>query len=189
MSNSLWPYRLKATGSSVQGIFQARILGRHFLPPGDLPSPEIEPESPSVAGGFFFFFPLESPGKLILYILMWGLVCCDSWGRKESDTTEWLNWTEYVCISPNLPIHPTLPSQSWCPYACFLCLCLYFYFANRDHLYKTWSDGEQSQEEHWRNSFSCTCSALSRITPPGCVALWEFADNSDNFGGTIYGAA
>ena len=23
-----------------------------------------------------------------------GLVCCDSCGRKESDTTEWLNWTE-----------------------------------------------------------------------------------------------
>ena len=23
-----------------------------------------------------------------------GLVCCDSWDRKESDTTEWLNWTE-----------------------------------------------------------------------------------------------
>ena len=23
-----------------------------------------------------------------------GLVCCDSWGRKESDTTEWLNWTK-----------------------------------------------------------------------------------------------
>ena len=22
------------------------------------------------------------------------LACCDSWGRKESDTTEWLNWTE-----------------------------------------------------------------------------------------------
>ena len=29
-----------------------------------------------------------------------GLACCDSWGRKESDTTERLNWTElnwYVC--------------------------------------------------------------------------------------------
>ena len=24
----------------------------------------------------------------------WGLVCCNSWGRKESDTTERLNWTE-----------------------------------------------------------------------------------------------
>ena len=23
-----------------------------------------------------------------------GLACCDSWGRKESDRTEWLNWTE-----------------------------------------------------------------------------------------------
>ena len=23
-----------------------------------------------------------------------GLMCCGSWGRKESDTTEWLNWTE-----------------------------------------------------------------------------------------------
>ena len=25
-----------------------------------------------------------------------GLACCDSWGDKESDTTEWLNWTEDV---------------------------------------------------------------------------------------------
>ena len=23
-----------------------------------------------------------------------GLVCCDSWGRKKLDTTEWLNWIE-----------------------------------------------------------------------------------------------
>ena len=35
-----------------------------------------------------------------------GLVCCDSWGHKESDTTEWteLNWTEccpwfhWICL-------------------------------------------------------------------------------------------
>ena len=26
-----------------------------------------------------------------------GLVCCDSWGRKESDTTEWLNWLTDWC--------------------------------------------------------------------------------------------
>ena len=25
-----------------------------------------------------------------------GLVSCDSWGRKESDMTEWLNWTELM---------------------------------------------------------------------------------------------
>ena len=28
-----------------------------------------------------------------------GLVCCNSWGRKESDTTERLNWTESSLIS------------------------------------------------------------------------------------------
>ena len=25
-----------------------------------------------------------------------GLACCNSWDCKESDTTEWLNWTEYL---------------------------------------------------------------------------------------------
>ena len=33
-----------------------------------------------------------------------GLVCCGSWGRKQSDTTERLNWTEgqrsLACCSP-----------------------------------------------------------------------------------------
>ena len=27
-----------------------------------------------------------------------GLVCCDSWGHKESDMTERLNWTEELCV-------------------------------------------------------------------------------------------
>ena len=26
-----------------------------------------------------------------------GLACCNSWGRKKSDTTEWLNWTD-MCL-------------------------------------------------------------------------------------------
>ena len=30
-----------------------------------------------------------------------GLACCDSWGRKESDMTEWLNWTG-VCSAWNV---------------------------------------------------------------------------------------
>ena len=29
-----------------------------------------------------------------------GLVCCSSWGHKESDKTEWLNWTEDCIILP-----------------------------------------------------------------------------------------
>ena len=27
-----------------------------------------------------------------------GLACCGSWGCKESDTTEWLNWTECIRV-------------------------------------------------------------------------------------------
>ena len=32
-----------------------------------------------------------------------GLACCDSWGCKESDTTEWLNWTE---LNTDYILHP-----------------------------------------------------------------------------------
>ena len=31
-----------------------------------------------------------------------GLACCDSWGRKESDTTERLNCTELKYIKPSV---------------------------------------------------------------------------------------
>ena len=27
-----------------------------------------------------------------------GLACCNPWGHEESDTTEWLNWTEQVLL-------------------------------------------------------------------------------------------
>ena len=35
-----------------------------------------------------------------------GLACCDSWGRKESDTTERLNWTELNCAQNKAPPWP-----------------------------------------------------------------------------------
>ena len=28
------------------------------------------------------------------------LVCCNSWARKEEDTTEWLNWTGSLLVQP-----------------------------------------------------------------------------------------
>ena len=33
------------------------------------------------------------------------LACCNSWGHKESDTTEQLNWTELMSMSLN-PLYP-----------------------------------------------------------------------------------
>ena len=39
-----------------------------------------------------------------------GLACCDSWGGKESDMTEWLNWTEHPIYNPALSF-PLSPPQ------------------------------------------------------------------------------
>ena len=52
-------------GSSVHGIFQARILEWIAIPPpGNLPDPGIEstcPASPALAGGFFTTIPPGEP--------------------------------------------------------------------------------------------------------------------------------
>ena len=40
-----------------------------------------------------------------------GLVCCNSWGCKESDMTEWLNWTEYTKMFPGIQIITYLPAK------------------------------------------------------------------------------
>ena len=52
-----------------------------------------------------------------------GLACCDSWGGKESDTTEWLNWTEiFHCVYAPQHLYPFIcqwtsrlfPCSSYC---------------------------------------------------------------------------
>ena len=51
-------------GSSVHGIFQARVLEWVAIPsPGDLPNPGIEPRSPALQADALLS---ESPGKLML---------------------------------------------------------------------------------------------------------------------------
>ena len=46
------------------------------------------------------------------------LACCNSWGRKESDTTERLNWTELIEMKENLKIN------SACAYLSNVCASL-----------------------------------------------------------------
>ena len=42
------------------------------------------------------------------------LACCDSWGRKESDMTEWLNWTELIaCLNCHFMV-----LKHWCSFMC-----------------------------------------------------------------------
>ena len=43
-----------------------------------------------------------------------GLACCNSWGRKESDMTEWLNWTELNAYLATCYKEPTCCNRPWC---------------------------------------------------------------------------
>ena len=91
----------------------------------DLLQSGIKPVSPALAGGFFITEPPGKPWSFLVYFLStdkkkihayhrlhwhgfgWtpgigdgqgGLACCGSWGCKELDTTERLNWTEHTEI-------------------------------------------------------------------------------------------
>ena len=60
-----------------------------------------------------------------------GLACCDSWGCKESDTTEQLNWTEQcflhffssIWLKVDGPVEGPISSllETWKTHASFLC--------------------------------------------------------------------
>ena len=55
------PMDCSPPGSSIHGIFQARVLsGLPFPSPGDLPNPGITPESPALQTDAL---PSEPPGK------------------------------------------------------------------------------------------------------------------------------
>ena len=47
-----------------------------------------------------------------------GLVCCDSWGRKESDMTEWLNWTKLNWTYPFIDRAPKKCNTKECSNHC-----------------------------------------------------------------------
>ena len=70
LSNSLQLHGLYSPlGSSVHGIFQARILDWVAFPsPENLPNPGTEHVSPALAGGFFTTEPSGEP-KLTLYCM------------------------------------------------------------------------------------------------------------------------
>ena len=79
-----------------------------------------------------------------------GLVCCDSWGCKESDTTEWLNWTELNCCQSNK--HVTSLNENWTQHL----TCDHFeatHFCSNLTLYKIFllkeTQGKRSRSKGW----------------------------------------
>ena len=82
------PMDCSLPGSSVDGIFQARIdwSGLPFPTAGDLPNPRIKPESPALAGRFFTTVPPAEPVRAVLtvklMILLWKMptpTCLSVW--------------------------------------------------------------------------------------------------------------
>ena len=65
-----------------------------------------------------------------------GLACCDSWGRKESDTTERLNWTERKTWRTVI-IHFLLISY------------LLIYFARDSSTLGSMTSGKSTKDESW----------------------------------------
>ena len=85
-----------------------------------------------------------------------GLACCGSLGRKESDTTERLNWTELNC-------------GRW-----LNCLCKAVIFASNAGAW-TWSPTEQSQEGKMkaiRDKLECRSMAYEDNLNPQVSCLW-----------------
>ena len=74
------------------------------------------------------------------------LVCCSPWGRKESDTTEQLNWTELIH-------RKALNSLTW-----VICFVLFFFFLSLTVIF-------------WcvLSSWSLLQNLLHTLTPPHCL--------------------
>ena len=83
-------------GSSVSGIFQARILsGLQFPPLGDLPFPGIEPMSPVSPALQADSLPAESLGKLKKCLTLYDLMDCSLPGSSvhrilQASILEWI---------------------------------------------------------------------------------------------------
>ena len=75
VSNSLWPHE-----------------SQHTRPPCPSPPPGVHSDSRPLSQ----WSPAVGDGQ-------GGLACCDSWCRKESDTTEQLNWTELMLLHKSIP--------------------------------------------------------------------------------------
>ena len=104
-----------------------------------------------------------------------GLACCDSWGRKESGTTEWLNWTELnwtewlVMVSMfSCAYWPFVCSRFWrnvcsCPLpisetGCLFC-CTFIWVNDDEYLLRCW--------------FAMYSSSLKN-----CLNFWPFLTGS-----------
>ena len=78
----LWPPHVKSW-----------LIGKGSDPGRDWGQEEKGTTEDEMAGWHHWLYGREFEWTLGVGDGQGGLACCDSWGRKESNTTEWLNWT------------------------------------------------------------------------------------------------
>ena len=94
-----------------------------------------------------------------------GLACCDSWGHKESDTTEQLNWTElkdtdaryggnnFELQGGNMVNMNTFLTQDILLMVCFFFLTEYYWFKTYPYVFysvtQLMSPCEVVRDENW----------------------------------------
>ena len=75
-------------------LMQSWLIGKYFDAGRDWGQEEKWTTEDEMAGWHHWLNACESEWTLGVGAGQGGLACCDTWGRKESDMTEWLNWTE-----------------------------------------------------------------------------------------------
>ena len=98
------PLDCSPPGSSVHGIFQARILGQIAI---SYSRGSSQPRD---------WAHVSSISRQILYY-------------RATWEAHFIHSSVYTSIP--IPKSSHSPFAPWCPYVCSLCLCLYYYFANR----------------------------------------------------------
>ena len=88
-------------GISLEGVMlklkphaKSWLIGKHFGAGRDWGQEEKGTTEDQMSGWHHWLYGRESEWTPGAGDGQGGLACCDSWGRKESDKTEWLNWTE-----------------------------------------------------------------------------------------------
>ena len=108
MSDSFWPMDCSPPGFSIHGIFQARILEWVAISYSDT---YIQP--------LFFVFPSS-------------LVTTEHWVGFPVLYSRFSLVIHFISMSMSISqFIPPIHFPPWCPYICSLCLCLYFWFANK----------------------------------------------------------
>ena len=112
-----------------------------------------------------------------------GLACCDSWGHKESDTTEQLNWTELNWRIYQLFIKIIFGNVSISQFSrsVLSIICTYILVINRTSVWVVMERQELHVWEPWGIREHFSEEVISKVNPKDCIDMQWIWDLSQKF--------